>query len=259
VALPASWRRARQFFRHFRIDAPRMAVRSRLPWPWRATVVVALLGIVGGMWWWGFDFGQIFGGFNRKEIAARLETLESDNAKMHAEVTTLRARNSQLESELAMTTGAQTTLSKQAMELMAENTQLKEELSFLQKLVSDSNKQAGLAIQRLVVERERDDAYHYSVLVVRGGTPRDEFEGGLTLQATVLPPPTDGIAVRPLIVNLPDEQPDSASALKLKFKYYQRLEGTIRVPAGAQVRSVTARAFEAGQAAARATRTLVIP
>jgi cell division protein FtsB len=259
VALPASWRRARQFFRHFRIDAPRMAVRSHLPWPWRVMVVAVLIAIVGGMWWWGFDFGQIFGGFNRKEIGAKVSALEADNAKMHAESTALRARNSQLESELAMTAGAQATLSKQTLELMGENSQLKEELSFLQKLVSDSNKQVGLAIQRLTVERERDDAWHYSVLVVRGGTPRDEFEGALALQATVQPAPTGGVAARPTVVSLPEEQPGSAPALKLKFKYYQRLEGTITVPPGAQVRSVTARAFEAGQANARATRTLVIP
>ena len=96
---------------------------------------------------------------------------------MRTELTTLRARNSQLESELAMTAGAQATLSKQTLELTGENSQLKEELSFLQKLVSDTNKQVGLAIQRLTVEPERDDAWHYSVLVVRGGTPRDEFEG----------------------------------------------------------------------------------
>ena len=234
-------------------------MRSRLPWPWRATVVIGLLTIIAGMWWWGFDFGQIFGGFNRKEITAKLATLESDNEKMRAEATTLRARNSQLESELAMTTGAQTTLSKQTLELMAENTQLKEELSFLQKLVSDSNKQVGLAIQRLTVEHERDDAWHYSVLVVRGGTPRDEFEGALALQATVQPPSAGGVPARPTVLTLPDEQPELTSALKLKFKYYQRLEGTIRVPPGAQLRSVTARAFEAGQANPRASRTLVMP
>lgn len=236
-----------------------MSVRSHLPWPWRATVVLGLLTIVAGMWWWGFDFGQIFGGFNRKEIAAKLATLETDNEKLRAEATTLRARNSQLESELGMTTGAQSTLSKQTLELMAENTQLKEELSFLQKLVSDSNKQPGLAIQRLTVEREREDAWHYSVLVVRGGTPRDEFEGALALQATVQPPSTGGAPARPTVLTLPEEQPELAPALKLKFKYYQRLEGTIRVPPGTQVRSVTARAFEAGQAGARATRTLVVP
>jgi hypothetical protein len=254
--LPASWRRARQFFRHFRIDAPRMAVRSRLPWPWRAVAAVVLLAIVGGMWWWGFDFGQIFGGFNRKEIQAKLATLEGDNATLKTEAAQLRSRTSQLESELAMTTGAQSTLSKQTLELMAENTQLKEELSFLQKLVSDSSKQIGLSIARLTVEREREDAWHYSVLVVRGGNPRDEFDGSLTLAASLQP--EEG-GTRATVVTLPDDQPDTAPALKLKFKYYQRLEGTIRVPDGARIRSLTARAFEAGQADARATRTLAIP
>jgi hypothetical protein len=256
LALPASWRRARQFFRHFRIDAPRMAVRSHLPWPWRAVTLLTLLAVVGGMWWWGFDFGQIFGGFNRKEVEARLATLEADNAKLKSEAQGLRARATHLESELAMTTGSQATLSKQALELTAENSQLKEELMFLQKLVSDSNKQVGLSIARLTAEREREDAFRYSVLVVRGGNPRDEFEGAVTLQATVQPV---GVAGHPLVLTLPDEQAEQAAALKLKFKYYQRLEGTIRVPPGAQLKSLTARAFEAGHPSARVTRTLAVP
>ncbi len=156
-----------------------------------------------------------------------------------------------------MTSGAQASLSKQAQELSAENAQLKEELAFLQKLVADSNKQIGLAIQRLSVERERDDAWHYSVLVVRGGTPKDEFTGRATLQATLQPTAAGGGAQRN--ITLPDEQPDSAATLALKFKYYQRLEGIIRVPAGSMVRAVTVRAFESGQSSPRATRSLVIP
>jgi len=62
VAVDRAWRRVR---RHFSISAPRMAVRTHLPWPWRAAIAASLLALVGGMWWWGFDFGQIFGGFNR--------------------------------------------------------------------------------------------------------------------------------------------------------------------------------------------------
>jgi hypothetical protein len=108
------------------------------------------------------------------------------------------------------------------------------------------------------VEPERDDAWRYSLLLVRGGGPKDDFEGHLTLQVTLSPAPGGGSAMRPVILTLPDEQPAIAAALKLKFKYYQRLEGTFTVPKGAQVRAVTARAFEGGQTAPKATRNLVI-
>jgi hypothetical protein len=234
-----------------------MAVRSRLPWPWRAVAGACLLAIVAGMWWWGFDFGQIFGGINRKEAEARMASLEAENATLRKEGQALRTKATQQEIELAMTSGAQASLSRQAQELSAENAQLKEELAFLQKLVADSNKQVGLAIQRFTVEREQDDAWHYSVLLVRGGSPKDEFTGNVTLQATLQATAGTGGVQRTM--TLPDEQPDSAATLALKFKYYQRLEGTIRIPAGSVVRAVTVRAFESGQSSPRATRSLVIP
>ena len=68
------WRRVRQ---QFSIDAPRMAVRSRLPWPWRAVIGATLLAVIAGMWWWGFDFGQIFGVVARRETEARIVALEA--------------------------------------------------------------------------------------------------------------------------------------------------------------------------------------
>ncbi len=255
MSLSGWWRRARQ---HFSIDAPRMAVRSHLPWPWRAVATVGLLVTVAGMWWWGFDFGQIFGGLNRKEVESRIATLQAENAKLRDEGAQLAAKSAQQESEIGIMTGTQATLSKQALELQRENSQIREELVFLQKLVADSSKQVGLSIQRLIVEPEREDAWHYSLLLVRGGNPKDEFEGHLTLQVALQPALAGGSAMRPVILSLPDEQPGAAAALRLKFKYYQRLEGTIMVPRGAQVRSVTVRAFEVGEPSPRATRSLVI-
>jgi hypothetical protein len=250
LTLHALWRRARQ---QFSIDAPRMAVRSHLPWTWRAMLVVGLLLVIGGMWWWGFDFGQIFGGFNRKEIETRLSVLEVEAAQLRDEAAALRTRVSQQDSELAMTRGAQATLTKQAAELQNENSQLKEELVFLQQLASDTHKQAGITIQRVAIERERDNAYRFSLLVVRGGKPKDDFDGHMTLQVTLQP---DGNGPQSAILSLPDEQPRTAAALKLKFKYYQRLEGSFEIPAGASVRNVVARAFEVGQATPRATRSM---
>ncbi len=236
----------------FGISAPRMAVRTHLSWRWKIPAMLALFLLVGGMWWWGFDFGQFLGGFNRGEIAEKQGKLESEVAQFKDENAKLRARTAQLESDLNITRGAQATLSKQSLELQSENTQIKEELAFLQKLFSDTGKQGTISIQRLSAERERDDAYRYSLLVVRGGNPSDEFAGQLTLQAGLL---SGG---RLATVALPDDQPDASATLKLKFKYYQRIEGTIRVPPGSQLKTLQARVLEVGQSSPRATKSLNI-
>jgi hypothetical protein len=233
-----------------------MAVRTHLSWPWRVSLGVVLIGMIAGMWWWGFDFGQIFGGFNRKEVEQQVMALQSDLSQLRQEATQLRARNSWLTSELAMKEGALGTLSKQIAELQNENAQVKQELGFLQKLISDANKQEGLSIARLDVERTQTDGYHYSLLFVRGGNPKSDFQGSVVLQLTMLPAGSDVATGRIVGLTLPDDQPDTAATLRLDFKYYQRVEGSFRVPAGAVLKSVTARAFEAGQANPRATRTL---
>ncbi len=79
----------------------------------------------------------------------------------------------------AIARGAQSTLSRQTLDLQSENTQIKEELAFLQQLFSDSGKQGAISIQRLSAERASDDSYRFSLLIVRGGKPTDEFSGRL--------------------------------------------------------------------------------
>ncbi len=234
----------------FGISAPRMAVRTHLSWRWRVPVIAALLAIIGGMWWWGFDFGQLLSGFNRSEVADRQAKLESQAGELSGENARLRMRNSELESDLNVARGMQATLTKQTMELQNENTQIKEELAFLQKLFSDSGKLGTITIQRLTAERQQDNLYHYSLLVVRGGNPTDEFNGQLTMQAALL---TGGA---PSTISLPEDQPELGAALTLKFKYYQRVEGTIRVPPGSQLKALQAKVLEQGQSAPKATRSL---
>lgn len=248
------WRRVRQ---QFGISAPRMAVRTSLPWWGRGAIALALLAIIGGMWWWGFDFGQIFGGFNRKQVEARLLTLEAESDRFRGEANELRTRNATLESELAMNKGAQEALSRQVTELAGENAQLKDELAFLQKLVSDSSKGEGLTIQRLAVEPDGEDIWRYTLLVVRGGSPKDEFVGRVILRATVSGG-APGLDAPVRTIELPTDEPESSPALALKFKYYQRVEGLIRLPPGARVMTVAVRAYESGQSAPRATRTLTL-
>src|SRR3982751_4408210 len=107
---------ARRISRTFGIDARRVAVRPQLSWHWKLPALIALLLVIAGMWWWGFDFGQLLGGFNRKEIDARIDRLESERATLSAENAQLRDRQSSLESDLKMAQGAQASLSRQALD-----------------------------------------------------------------------------------------------------------------------------------------------
>ena len=240
-------RRVRQTFG---ISAPRMAVRTHLSWRWRLPALLGLLALVAGMWWLGFDFGQFLGGFNRSAVAEKQARLEAEATALRADNDRLRGEVAALESELNVTRGAQAKLSRQVLDLQSENTQMQEDLAFLRTLFSDSGKPGTVTIQRLRAERDRDDVYRFSMLVVRGGNPSDEFSGHLTLLANV------AAGGRSSTLTLPDDQPDTATSLTLKFKYYQRVEGTFRVPPGGQLRSLQARVVEPGQALPKATRNL---
>ena len=233
-----------------------MAVRAPLP---RWTALVALLAVVvvlAGLWWSGFDFGPLAGGPNRRDLEARIATLEADAARAKGESTELRTRNSELETELAMTRSTQEALTRQSSELAAENAQVKEELAFLQKLFADTKGPGGVTITRLTAERDTPEQLRYALLVVRGGSGED-YRGSVVLQATVVPGDPASAAVQ--TVTLPDDQPDAAGTLKLRFKYYQRVEGVLRLPTGARITALTARVYEDGSTMPRATRTLSIP
>lgn len=206
---------------------------------------------------WALDIGGLLGGTTRRELAARVDALSVEVGRAQAEASTLRRRSSELETQLAMEKGTEEALNRQVTDLSTENARLKEDLAFLQRLVADSSEPAGVTIPRLTLERESDQAWHYAVLVVRGGTPAEDYHGALVLEATLAPGTKAGAAVQ--AVTLPADQPDSAGNLTLRFKYYQRVEGTLRVPPGSRVTALTAKVYEDGNTTPRASRTLTKP
>ncbi|HEX6944649.1 MAG TPA: DUF6776 family protein [Casimicrobiaceae bacterium] len=254
MAVSPVWRRVA---RHFSISAPRMAVRTHLGWPWRALLGLLLAALVAGMWWWGFDFGQLLGGFDRKAVEQQIVAMQEETKAARDEAVALRARNAQLESELAIAQGTQATLARHVAEMQRESAAMKEELSFLQTFFDGAAK-PGLAIQRLAVDTIGGDMARYSLLVVRGGNPKGEFEGHVALAVDLLPVAgtPEGTAAQTLVLA---EDGGGANALQLRFRYYQRLEGTFRVPTGYAVRAVTARAYEAGAESPLAAKAVTLP
>jgi hypothetical protein len=223
-----------------------MAVRTHVPWWGRGALVVILLAIIGGMWWWGFDFGQILGGFNRKEIEAHILT---EAEALRAEATNF-ARATRCSKASSVRRGAWVRVTQ--TELLSENAQLKGRLAFCKKVVRFEPDRRPVDLRTLSPDGE--GMWRYRFLLVRGGSPKEEFKGNVVVQATVSSGTDAG--AQPQTILLPEDEPTTAPALVLKFKYYQRVEGRFRVPPGGRVTAIAVRCFEAGQGNPRATRTL---
>lgn len=246
-------KRLKQLRKHFGVSAPKLSVKTHVAWPWRALGLSCALAIVGWMVWTGFDAGRLLGGFYKSEAEERRTQLEAQVATLSQENRQLLGRVTRLESEAQMAKGAQDSLTRQALALQTENTQLKEELSYLQQLVAGNSKEGAITVQRATVKRDGPEQVRVRMLVVQGGAKGVPFTGQLSIGLELQ---QDGKRQH---INLPDDQPETAMALKLDFTYYQRIDVAVKVAPGATVRTLQARVFQAGSAQPRVTQTVNLP
>ena len=75
---------------------------------------------------------------------------------------------------------------------------------------------------------------------MQGGKNVQDFVGELQFNATIL------LGGKTVILTLPEPK-DNAAKLKLSFKYYQRMEGSLALPEGAVLKSLQARILDRGQ------------
>ena len=75
--------RFRLLRRKLTVSAPRMAVRSALPWPFRWLLGAVVLGFSGSMAMWAFEFGRDIAGLDRES--------KQELSHLRGEVQTLRA------------------------------------------------------------------------------------------------------------------------------------------------------------------------
>jgi hypothetical protein len=132
-----------------------------------------------------------------------------------------------------------------------ENNRLKEELAFFENLVPSERRGEKVSIHRFKVERDvLPGEFRYRLLVLQGGRLDREFHGSLQLVVEMQQEGRDATIV------IPDSAETGSTAFRLNFKYFRRVEGTFRVPAGAKVRTVQARILENGSNEARASQNV---
>lgn len=241
----------KRFRQRFGISAPKMTVRTHVAWYWRWLGMLVFLSFAFALAAWMYDAGRRFAGFDRSELENELATLRDSMTRLEAEAARLRAIVNASDSRLKIEQTAQAQLATQVKTLEDENNRLKEDLAFFENLVPTERRGDKVSIPRFIVERDvLPGEYRYRLLVLQGGRLDREFHGSLQL---VVEMQQDG---RNATIVIPDPSESGNAAFKLNFKYFRRVEGTFRVPAGAKVKTVQARVLENGSDEARASQNV---
>ncbi|MDD2880146.1 MAG: hypothetical protein PHQ58_06890 [Rhodoferax sp.] len=239
--------RLRLLMRRLTVSAPRMAVRSALPWPFRWAVLAIVAGFCAAIALWAFEFGKDIAGLEKGNKAQLLQ-VRLENESLRAQLSTLKDEHHKAQS-VANTAATLLTAEKTSQERLAEsnrqldadNQRLRSDLGFFEQLIPASGA-AGISIRGLQAGLQKNGELKWQVLMIHALKNPAEFKGQLELTFAGL---ENG---KPWIGKLP------AGAQPVVIKQYGRLEGLYAVPVNVVIKSVTAKVFE-GQTV-RAVQTL---
>jgi hypothetical protein len=228
--------------RRLSISAPRVIVRSHLPWPVRWAVFAVALGFSGAIALWAFEFGKDIAGLDRgsrAELARLKEELAGVREAAERAETIATTADSLLKAERA----AQERLAVQLKQAEAENLSLKADLGFFERLLPLAGGAAGqsLVVRAFHVEAAGPAQLRYQLLVMHNGRGTQPFEGRYEVIAI------GQIGEQPWTGGL------SGGSASLEVKQYARLEGRIDHPPGAVIKTVQVRVLN-GAGAVMATQ-----
>lgn len=237
--------------RRMSISAPRMTVKSHVPWPLKALFLVLVLGFGGAIAMWVYDLGRDFTGHSPVVSKQQLADLNEKVGGLTAERDRLSSTVNAAESRLNIEKAAQEQLGQQIKVLETENAKLKEDLAFFEGLLPNATGKQGITIQRLTAEMLTPTQLRYRMLIMQGGKG-PSFIGNLQLLVTAM------VAGKSTVLTFPGPNATATekAVSQLEFKYYQRVEAELTLPEGTVVKAIQAKVMEKGQLRAQQTSNL---
>ena len=239
----------------FGIAAPKVSVRTQMPWYLRWLGLAVILAFSAALAAWVYDAGRRFAGFDRSEVEQELSSARSELAKVRDELERLRAVANAADSKVSIERTAQQKLAQQTRSLGQDNARLREELAIFESMLSsDTASAAPLSVLRFKVEPDvLPGEFRYRILLLASGPRRGrEFQGRLELVVSL----TEG--GRNAMITIPEQGQPESSTFRLAFKHFQRIDGIFRVNPKARVASVQVRVYETGSADPKVTRSVAL-
>jgi hypothetical protein len=237
----------------FGLGSSRVAIRPQLAWYWRWLINLGAMAIVAGVVWWVVQNSYRITGFNAEEARQRMDTLGEENRRMQADLEATRASLVERERQLQIEKASQTELARSVAQLQDENARLKEDLGFLQRLMSSGATPEGIGVSDLKVEREgTTNEYRYRMLLTQGGQRKQDFRGRVQVVARV----AQGTSTSTLTFPDPSLPETTAS---FEFRFYHKVEGRFRIPEGSALKAVDVRVVAVPGGQVKLSRTINFP
>lgn len=228
----------RKIKRKFSIDATQLSVRPHVSWYVRWSIYVPFVLAAIAMAWWAYDSGLELAGFHRGQTQRELEQLQTQVTTLTQENLQLNNKVAQYEQQIQINQASSAETAKQLKTLSEENSHLQEDLGFFQNLTETRGKTGELGVHRLRLDHDTmPGEYRLRMLLVQSGQRAKQFTGSFQLVATVL---EDGKRSTLIFPATDGDKPQ----FKLDFKYYQRVEQALHLPATATLENVQVRVFE---------------
>ena len=227
--------------RRLSVSAPKMIVRSHLPWPLRWAAFALMLGFSAALALWAFEFGKEIAGLDRGD-KEELTQLRAEVAEMRSEHARVRQVADTADSLLKTERATQDSLAQQLRRAEADKQSLQSDLGFFERLMLPTSG-ADLQLRGLQAEAKAPGQLSYQMLVVQAGKGAGEFKGRYELLLTGL---LDG---KPWSQALP------GGPQALLIRQMSRIQGLVEHPAAAVIKSIQVKVMDA-QGATKASQIL---
>ena len=234
--------RFRLLRRRLTVSAPRMAVRSALPWPFRWAMLALVFGFCAAIALWAFEFGKVIAGVH-SYVQEEVVTLRADLALIQRERD--QARQVANTSQTLITAGqaAQEQLTAHNKQLEQEILGLRDDLGFFEKLIPMDGAE-GIAVRGLQAEVGVDKRLKWRVLLIQPQKAAAEFQGEIELKLVGL------------LAGKPWQMAAGEKPQGVRFARFGRFQGFVDLPVQAVVKSISVRVLEGSKVRAAESANL---
>lgn len=231
---PAVTLRLKRFRRRFGITAPKVVVRSHLPWQWLLLSIVLFALFVGAVGW------LMAQRYEAGTLVQEVEQLRQQLLAQREELNALRSTAGTGQNAASIERASQQQLLGKIRALEAQNVALKEDILLFERLIPAVGEGGAIRIENFRVVQESSGRYRYRLLFAyQSDKQAPDFRGHFQLVVDYV---SSGQKGRLL---LPDGREPNAE-YRLELKHFLRREGVFELPGGATMKGAEVRVVQGG-------------